>query len=411
MPSAAPLTGLRVLDLTRYLAGPFCTQLLADYGADVVKVEAREGREFQLPGAQRDSYFFLSANRGKRSLTLDLRRAEGRTVLLRLLERSDVLVENFRPGVMERLELGADSLLERFPRLVYCGISGFGADGPYARRPGFDQIAQGLSGLMSLTGTEQSGPTRCGIAISDLLAGIFAAQGIQLALLERERSGRGQRVETSLLEASLGVLSWAAGMYFESGRPPGPAGHHHPLSSPYGRLRARDGYLNIAAGSERMWQRLARAVGREDWLADPRFRSAALRLRHREALCQELEAVLAGDDVAQWVERLNAAGVAAGPVLQLDQVFADPQVRFREMLVELPHPQLGRFRTTGLPIKLSATPGAIERRPPLHGEHSEEVLREAGFSPAEVDALREAGVVGSQDRADTSDPRAPSPGQ
>ena len=217
---SAPLEGLRVVDLTRYLAGPFCTMLLADYGADVVKVEAREGREFQGPGG-RDTYFFLSANRGKRSLTLDLRKDEGRDVLLRLLGDADVLVENFRPGVMERLGLGAEDLLERFPRLVVCGISGFGRTGPYAERPGFDQIAQGMSGFMSLTGTEESGPTRAGIAISDLLGGLFAAHGIQLALLARERSGRGQLVDTSLLEATLGILTWGAGMYFESGAHPG----------------------------------------------------------------------------------------------------------------------------------------------------------------------------------------------
>ncbi|MEN8184335.1 MAG: CoA transferase, partial [Myxococcota bacterium] len=207
-PEAAPLHGIRVLDLTRYLAGPFATMLLADYGADVVKVESRRGREFRLPGQQRDPYFFLSSNRGKRSLTLDLRAERGREVFLRLLPRFDVLVENFRPQVMAGLGLSSDTLLERHPRLIYCGISGFGATGPYRDRPGFDQIAQGMSGFMSLTGTEASGPTRAGIAIGDLLGGIFATQGIQLALLARERSGRGQVVETSLLEALVGVLSW-----------------------------------------------------------------------------------------------------------------------------------------------------------------------------------------------------------
>jgi crotonobetainyl-CoA:carnitine CoA-transferase CaiB-like acyl-CoA transferase len=389
----APLRGIRVLDLTRYLAGPFCTMLLADYGADVVKLESPRGREFRPPGAPRDTYFFLSSNRGKRSLTLDLRDPRGRELVLRLLPRFDVLVENFRPGVMQAWGLSAQALTQRFPRLVYCAISGFGADGPYRDRPGFDQIAQGMSGFMSLTGTEQSGPTRAGLAIGDLLAGMFGAHGVQLALLERERSGRGQVVDTSLLEAMIGVLSWGAGMFFESGQAPGPAGQHHPLSSPYGRFRARDGFVNIAAGSEAMWEKLARALSRERWLGDARFDHPLRRVQNRAQLTEELEEALSGEDVAHWVERLNAAGVPSGPVLDLAQVFADPQVLAREMLVELPHPELGRFRTTGLPVKLSRTPGRIERRPPLHGEHTEEVLLECGVANEEIARLRRDGVL------------------
>lgn len=389
----APLSGVRVLDLTRYLAGPFASMLLADYGADVVKVESRAGREFRIPGLDRDSYFFLSSNRGKRSITLEFKSPAGREVLLRLLERFDVLIENFRPAVMERLGLGAEALTARFPRLIYCGVSGFGADGPYRDRPGFDQIAQGMSGFMSLTGTVESGPTRAGIAIADLLGGIFAAHGVVLALLERERSGRGQIVHTSLLEAMIGVLSWGAGMYFESGTAPGPAGQHHPLSSPYGRFCARDGYLNIAAGNDGMWAKLARALGREDWLDDPRFRDAMGRLANREALTAEIDGALAAGDVAHWVERINAAGVPCGPVLDVAQVFADPQVLVRKMLVRLPHPEVGTFSTTGLPVKLSRTPGRIARRPPLLGEHTDEVLGECGLAADEIARLRDQGVI------------------
>jgi len=390
---APPLAGVRVLDLTRYLAGPFCTLLLADYGADVVKAESPGGREFRPPGGGRDSYFFLSANRGKRSMTLDLRAAAGRDLLLRILPHFDVLVENFRPAVMPELGLAPEMLTERFPRLVYCGISGFGPDGPYRDRPGFDQIAQGMSGFMSLTGTEESGPTRAGIAIGDLLGGIFGAHGVQLALLARARTGRGQIVNTSLLEAMIGVLSWGAGMYFESGTPPGPAGQNHPLASPYGRFRARDGYLNIAAAKPAMWNALARALGREDWLSDERFADPFARVRHRAALTEEIEAALSKADVAVWVERLNAVGIPTGPVLNVEQVFADPQVLARDMLVELAHPEVGTFRTTGLPIKFAATPGRIERRPPLLGEHTEEVLLACGLTRDAIADLRASAVI------------------
>jgi crotonobetainyl-CoA:carnitine CoA-transferase CaiB-like acyl-CoA transferase len=395
---SAPLDGLRVIDLSRFLSGPFCTQLLADYGADVVGVESPRGRELTAPGG-RDSYFFLSSHRGKRSLALDLKPPAGRAVLARLLETADVLVENYRPGVLAALGFAPDALLRRHPRLIVCGISGFGATGPYAARPGFDPIAQGMSGLMSLTGSDESGPTRVGIAISDLLAGIFAAQGIQLALLARGKTGRGQLVDTSLLEATIGVLSWGAGMYFESGKSPGPAGHHHPLTAPAGRFRARDGYLIVAAANDAIFDRLALALGHDEWLVDARFRDVAARMKHRPALFAALEEVLATRDVAHWVETLNAAGVPAGPVLGMAEVFADPQVLAREMLVRLPHPERDPFLTTGLPVKLSETPGAIRRAPPLHGEHTAAVLREAGYAEAEIAALAKDDVIGIRQAA------------
>jgi CoA:oxalate CoA-transferase len=392
--SDAPLKGIRILDLTRYLAGPFATMLLSDYGADVVKLEGISGREFRPPDKDRDSYFFLSANRGKRSITLDLKSERGKGLFLRMLPSFDVVIENFRPDVMEALGLGAESLIAKHPRLIYCGVSGFGATGPYANRPGFDQIAQGMSGFMSLTGTEASGPTRAGIAICDLLGGIFAAHGVQLALLARERTGRGQVVHTSLLEAMVGILSWGAGMYFERGSAPGPAGQHHPLSSPYGRFAARDGFLNIAAGNERMWGKLAEALGRPEWKEDERFAGPADRIRNRDALTGAIESILEAKDVAHWVEEINAAGVPCGPVLDIAEVFNDPQVLAREMKVSLPHPEVGEFITTGLPVKLSETPGEITRRPPLHGEHTDEVLTELGLADDEIEELRKLCVVG-----------------
>jgi len=392
--SGGALRGIRVLDFTRYLAGPFCTMLLSDHGADVIKIESKKGRELRAPGSRRDSYFFLSANRGKRSLVVDIKQPAGRDLLLRLLPSFDVVVENFRPGVMDALGLGPAALTERWPRLVYCSISGYGPDGPYRDRPGFDQVAQGMSGFMSVTGTDEQGPTRAGIAIGDLLAGIFASQGIALALYARERSGRGQVVNTSLLEAMVGVMSWAAGMYFDSGSAPGPAGQHHPLASPYGRFRAQDGYLNIAAGNEDMWAKLVVALDRPGLAQDPRFARPGARIANRSALTTEIETILAARPVAAWIDLLNGAGIPTGPVLDMAQVFADPQVLARQMLVQLPHPEIGTFQTTGLPVKLLGTPGAIARRPPLLGEHSDEVLQEHGLSAEEIAALRASGIVG-----------------
>jgi len=392
--SLPPLHGVRVLDLTRFLAGPFCTMLLSDYGADVVKFESPKGREFRYPGSDRDSYFFLSSNRGKRSVAFDLHAKGATELLVELLPRFDVLVENFRPSVMGEIGLAPEALVERFPKLVYCNISGFGRDGPYRDRPGFDQIAQGMSGFMSLTGTDESGPTRAGIAIADILAVVFAAHGIGLALVARARDGKGQIVDTSLLESMIGILSWGAGMYFESGAAPAQAGHHHPLASPYGRFRAKDGYLNIASGNDAMWRRLAHALGRDAWLTDDRFSHAIARIQNRSDLSREIEAVLSERDVSHWVTVLNDAGVPTGPVLDVKQVFSDPQVVARRMLVELEHPEIGTFRTTGLPIKLSRTPGAIDRRPPLLGEHTDEVLAECGLDAARIADLRVRQIIG-----------------
>jgi crotonobetainyl-CoA:carnitine CoA-transferase CaiB-like acyl-CoA transferase len=294
---------------------------------------------------------------------------------------------------MDELGLGAQTLLAKHPQLVCCSISGYGSTGPYKSRPGLDQIAQGMSGFMSLTGTPEQGPTRAGLAIADLLAGMFAVQGIQLALLARARTGRGQVVDTSLLEAMLGVLTWGAGMYFETGKVPGPAGQHHPLAAPYGRFKAKDGYLNIAAPNDAIWQRLAQAIGKPEWPSDARFATAGARIKSRDALTTELEAVLATAEVNHWVTLLNDAGIPTGPVLDMQQVFSDPQVLARQMLLQMPHPTAGTFKTTGLPVKLSETPGHVQRRPPLHGEHTEEILRAHGVLDAELAELRGASVI------------------
>jgi CoA:oxalate CoA-transferase len=394
MAEAAPLRGIKVIDLTRYLAGPFCTQLLGDYGAEVLKIEPVKGARGELGDTGGvDSYFFLSTNRSKKSVQIDLKGPEGRLLLKRMIDPADVVVDNFRPGVMDAMGLGYEDLAVRNPRIITCSISGFGASGPLRDFPGFDQIAQGLSGLMSVTGSAETGPTRVGIAICDLLAGIFAANGILLALEARHRSGRGQRVETSLLESIVGILTWSAGIYFETGRTPTPQGNHHPLSSPHGVFKASDRAFNIACGSEAMWAKLVNVIGRPELASDARFKSVGLRVRNRTALTDEINHALAAHPAEHWIELLNREGIPSGPILTIEEMFNHPQIAARAMLLRLDHPGRGTFMTTGLPVKLSDTPGEIAR-PPLVGEHTDEVLAAHGIDQAEIERLRAAGVIG-----------------
>jgi crotonobetainyl-CoA:carnitine CoA-transferase CaiB-like acyl-CoA transferase len=404
-----PLDGVRVVDLTRFLAGPFCTMELGDFGADVVKVEPLDGdpSRYQTlrPDLVGNSYFFAAANRNKRSITVDMKADAGRGIIRRLSRRADVVIENFRPGVMERLGLGARALREENPRLIYCGISGFGQTGPYSQRPGFDQVAQGMSGFMSITGQEPTGPTRAGIALADLVCGMTACRGVLLALLARERTGRGQDVYVAILDSMVALLTWSAGMYFETGFPPGVAGNHHPLSSPFGVYQAKDGPFILAAGNEAMWRRLCEALGRPDLLNDVRFATTNDRVAHRTELNVLLGAVFQARTSAEWVAFLNQRGVASGPIYNLAEVFGDPQVLHEEMLVTRPHPVHGTVKLIGLPIKLSETPGAIRRAPPLVGEHTDEILGEVGYSAGDIARLRAAGVVGTRDGA----PHPPDP--
>jgi CoA:oxalate CoA-transferase len=389
-----PLTGIKVVDLTRYLAGPFCTQILGDYGAEILKIEPVENARGELGGDGKgpDSYFFLSTNRSKKSIRLEIKTPAGREVLMRLIDSADVVVDNFRPGVMQALGFDYETLAARNPRIITCSISGFGSTGPLRDFPGFDQIAQGMSGLMSVTGTVESGPTRSGIAICDLVGGIFSAQGILLALEARHRDGRGQRVETSLLESIVSILTWSAGIYFETGKTPGPAGNNHPLSSPYGVFKASDRPFNIACGSEAMWKKFVKAIERPGLADDERFKSAGRRVKNRAELTEEINLALASNSAEHWIALLNREGIPAGPILTIEEMFKHPQTAAREMLLKMPHPELGEFLTTGLAAKLESTPGKVTR-PPLVGEHTDEVLAAHGYSADDLKRLRTAGTI------------------
>ena len=395
--AAGPLSGITVLDLTQILAGPMCTMVLADMGADVVKVEKPQGgddnRRMGPPFIKDWSAGFLAVNRNKRSLALDLRGDAGRGVFRRLAAGADVVVENFRPGVMERLGLGYPELAGVNPRLVYGAISGFGGTGPARNRGGFDLVAQGVSGLMSITGHPGSPPAKVGVPVTDLTAGLFAANGIMAACIHAFKTGQGQMVDTSLLEAGIAYTVWESSVYFADGEIPGPLGSAHRVSAPYQALRTADGYLNLGAATQPTWEQLCRAIGREDLMEDARFRAPWDRKAREAELAALLEETFVRQDTAHWLALLDAAGVVAGPIYNMEQVYQDPQARAREMLVETEDPELGTLRHIGVPVKLSATPGRIRRRAPALGEHSAEVLLERGFAPAEVDALLADGVI------------------
>jgi crotonobetainyl-CoA:carnitine CoA-transferase CaiB-like acyl-CoA transferase len=375
------LAGLRVLELTQVMAGPFCGQVLADMGADVIKIEPPDGGDqsrrslgFAMRGE--DTAAFLAVNRNKRSAAIDLKDPEQRELFYRLVKTADVLIENYRPGVAARLGVDYETLSDLHPRLIYASISGFGQTGPYAMRPGFDLIAQGLAGVMSVTGEPGGEPVKCGIPISDLSSGLFCAVAILSAYVARERTGRGQRIDTSLFEGALALSIWETAELWATGRTPEPLGSAHRLTAPYQALRTRDGHITVGGNNQRLWERTCAAVGREDLVEDPLFATNADRMANRAELVAELESALAARDTDDWVETLEAAGVPVGPIHDYRQVFEDPHTLAREMMVEVEHPVEGTIRALGIPVKLSDTPGAVRRPAPLLGEHTEEVLRE-----------------------------------
>ena len=397
VPAAPPLHDLLVIDLTRALAGPYCTLMLGDMGARVIKVETPAGgddtRGWGPPFLGGESTYFMGVNRNKESLTLNLKDPRGREILHHLVSRADVLVENFRPGIMDRLGFGYEAVHERYPRLVYASISGFGQDGPYRERTAYDLILQGMGGLMGITGEEGGPPVKVGVAITDICAGMFAAFAILAALRVRDRAGQGQWIDAGMLDGQLAWLTYQAGFYFATGENPRRLGSAHPSIVPYQAFRSADGYINVAVGSEGIWERFCAALDREDFAADPRFRTNPDRVAHREVLLPELQDILAAQPTAHWRNVFDAAGVPNGPIYLLSELFADPQVQHRGLVVEMEHPAAGRIRQTGIPVRLSVTPGSIRTPPPQLGEHTDAILSELGYDGAAIARLRQDGVV------------------
>jgi CoA:oxalate CoA-transferase len=405
---AQALDGLRVLDLTRVLVGPYATMVLADLGADVVKVElpgrGDDARAYP-PHVAGESAYFMSLNRNKRSLTLDLKNPRGRALLMELVAQADVLVENFRPGVMADLGLDYEALSQANPRLIYAATSGFGQTGPYAGRPAYDAIVQAMGGIMSLTGPEGGPPTRVGASIGDIAAGLFTAVGILAALHSRHQSGVGQLVDVSMLDCQVAILENALARYVATGVAPRPIGNRHPAIFPFEPFDTSDGQLMVAAGNDALWMALCRAIGRDDLAADPHYATNPLRHEHYDAMRAELAATFRTRTTAAWQGILAAAEVPNGPINDIAAVVADPQVQAREMIQPVAHPVAGETLLPGIPIKLSATPGAIRRPAPLLGQHGAEVLADwLGYDAPQIAACRATGALGSSPQPITAHP-------
>jgi len=394
---ALPLQGLRVLDLTNVLAGPYCSMVLGDMGADVIKVENTDkgdtSRNFE-PQVNGESYCFAVLNRNKKSLALDLKAPEGKQIALDLATRADIVLENFRPGVVKRMGLDYESIRAVNPAVIYASMSGFGQTGPYGKKGGLDIIAQGMSGIMMMTGHPGGRPAKVGIAMNDIASGVTTLYGVLGALIGKLRHGEGQYLETSLLEAGMAWAVWEFGAFFGGGEVPTATGTRHRRSAPYQAYRTRDGYVTVGASSQKLWANFCeQVVGQPQWLQDPRFATQALRVRHADDLERDIEAVFAHQDTAHWVTLLDAASVPGGPVFGFETTLNDPHVKFRKMVHEIEHPRIGPMKTIGLPIKSSGALGEIRLPAPWLGQHSEEILQSLGYAEADIRALFDQGVV------------------
>lgn len=393
-----PLEGIRVLDLTRALAGPFCTLMLGDYGADVIKIEipgaGDDTRHWGPPFVGEESAYFLSINRNKRSLTLNFKDPEAIKIFLRLVENAAVVVENFTPGVMARFGLDYETVKGVNPKIVYCSISGFGQTGPYQSRPAYDQIMQGISGLMSITGEPDGEPQKVGIAVADIGAGMWSAFAIMSAIFHREQKGEGQNIDISMMDAQVAWLTYQAATYFANEEPPKRLGAAHPTLVPYQAFMCQDGkYINVAVGSERIWDRFCQGMNKSEMKDDPDYATNGDRVRNRGKLVPYFQEIFLTRPVNDWVKDLQEFNVPCGPINDLADVFSDPQLLHREMFLEIPHPTLGSIKQTGLPIKFSLTPGGLDRHPPLLGEHNSELLKELGYGDADIERLAQQEVI------------------
>lgn len=398
---SGPLVGMRVIELAHIMAGPVCGLMLADMGADVVKVEKMPGgddsRRFLPPDINGESAAFMMMNRNKRGITLNLKHEDGKQVLLRLLKDADVVIENYRHDTMARLGLDYDTLKEINPGLIYCEISGFGRTGPYKERGGFDLIAQGMSGLMSITGEGPGrAPVKSGAPVSDVNAGILAAMGVSAAYASKLQTGLGQRVDTSLFEAAITQTYWQSAITFATGVSPEPMGSAHPLNAPYQSVATKDGWVNIGAANQTNWARMLTVINAEHLGEDERFALNAGRMKNRDALIAELEIIFRQRDTLEWVSLLNDAGIPAGPVLSIAEMHQDPQTIARDMVPEVEHPVAGTVQTLGLPVKFHGTPGKVARAAPVLGQHTREVLTEAGYDDGEIQNLLNSGAIGVQ---------------
>lgn len=395
---SGPLSGTNVLDLTRVLSGPYCTMMLADMGARVIKVEqpgrGDDTRGWGPPFEKGESSYFMSVNRNKESLTLNLKHPEGRTLLNNLLDKTDVLVENFRPGTLARMQLGYPDLAARWPRLIYCSVSGFGHTGPRRTQPGYDAVLQAEGGLMSITGDRDGSAYRLGVAIADITSGMFAAYGVAMALLARHRTGRGQFVDVGMLDSVAALLTYQAGIYFATNQAPIRLGNRHPTIVPYETLETGDGELVVAVGNDQLWHSFCQLLGADDLATDVRFATNKDRVERREALRPILVEYLKSRPATDWIELLTAGGIPCGAVRDLEAVFSDPQIIERAMVVALDHPIAGAIRTLGVPVKLDDTPGNVRTPPPTLGQHTETILGDdLGLTATAIVQLREKGVV------------------